>query len=74
LDNLAATEGLLPDLEEVKTAWLERVLATCNEATLNVPEASWYRQGGKHGIHSEHLSYMLAEMQVLPRTYPDAAW
>ena len=74
LDNLAVREGLLPNLDEVKTTWLERVLATCNEATLNVPEASWYRQGGKHGIHSEHLSYMLAEMQVLPRTYPDAAW
>jgi len=32
------------------------------------------QRGGKQGLHSEHLSYMLAEMQVLPRTYPNASW
>ena len=41
---------------------------------LTCPEDGWMQRGGKQGIHSEHLSYMLAEMQVLPRTYPDATW
>jgi ring-1,2-phenylacetyl-CoA epoxidase subunit PaaC len=30
--------------------------------------------GGKKGIHTEHLGFILSEMQILPRTYPEAKW
>ena len=66
--------GLLPDLNVLAGAWRARVDACLAQATLTAPESSWSHKGGKQGIHTEHLSYMLAEMQVLPRTYPDATW
>ena len=66
--------GLLPDLSVLAGAWRARVDACLEQATLTTPDTTWTHKGGKQGIHTEHLSYMLAEMQVLPRTYPDATW
>jgi ring-1,2-phenylacetyl-CoA epoxidase subunit PaaC len=63
------------DLGSVKTKWIERVAAVFEEATLSVPETkTWHQSGGKQGVHTEYLGFILAEMQVLPRTYPDAKW
>ena len=49
-----------------------------DEATIAVPADSFMQggrsRGGKQGIHTEHLSHLLAEMQVLPRSFPDARW
>ena len=73
-DLACAVAGLLPDLEGVRRAWSARVADCLSQATLSQPEDGWMQRGGKQGIHSEHLSYMLAEMQVLPRTYPNASW
>ena len=73
-DRACAQAGLLPDLTEVRSAWMSRVELCLSQATLATPEEGWMHRGGKKGIHSEHLSYMLAEMQVLPRTYPNASW
>ena len=73
-DLACAESGLLPDLEGVRRAWKARVAECLSQATLSQPEDGWMQRGGKQGIHSEHLSYMLAEMQVLPRTYPNASW
>lgn len=53
-------------------AYTETVLA---EATLSQPESDFAHLGGKTGArHTEHLGHMLATMQVLPRSYPDATW
>jgi ring-1,2-phenylacetyl-CoA epoxidase subunit PaaC len=73
-DLSCAEAGLLPDLEGVQRAWKARVAECLSQATLSQPEDGWMQRGGKQGIHTEHLSYMLAEMQVLPRTYPNASW
>jgi ring-1,2-phenylacetyl-CoA epoxidase subunit PaaC len=54
--------------------WLELVDATLEEATLQHPEPGWMQRGGKRGLHSEHLGYLLAEMQFLQRAYPGAKW
>ncbi|MGC8751490.1 1,2-phenylacetyl-CoA epoxidase subunit PaaC [Hydrotalea sp.] len=59
----------------LKQAWLNTINHTFQLATL--PEQTfgkWYQSGGKLGIHTEHLGYILAEMQFLPRTYPNAVW
>ena len=44
------------------------------EATLEVPQNVFMQHGSRKGIHTEHLGYILAEMQVLPRMYPGAKW
>jgi ring-1,2-phenylacetyl-CoA epoxidase subunit PaaC len=50
---------------------VEPVLAT---ATLDRPADDWAPTGGRRGVHTEHLSYLLAEMQVLHRAHPGARW
>jgi ring-1,2-phenylacetyl-CoA epoxidase subunit PaaC len=39
-----------------------------------MPRSGWALRGGKRGVHSEHLGYVLAEMQFLQRAYPNATW
>ena len=67
-------QGILPSLQSFEHAWLDAVSNTLKEATLDTPESKWMQKGGRTGHHTEHLSYLLAEMQILPRTYPDAKW
>ncbi|WP_327038977.1 1,2-phenylacetyl-CoA epoxidase subunit PaaC [Micromonospora maris] len=50
------------------------VSAVLAEATLTVPAPSWAPAGGRDGLHTEHLSFLLAEMQVLHRAHPGARW
>lgn len=50
------------------------VSSVLTEATLTVPETSWTPAGGRNGVHTEHLSYLLAELQVLHRAHPGASW
>ncbi|GAA2510580.1 1,2-phenylacetyl-CoA epoxidase subunit PaaC [Pilimelia columellifera] len=60
-----------PSLRESWTAVVEPVLA---EATLTVPDTAWTPGGGRRGMHTEHLSFLLAEMQSLYRAHPGASW
>lgn len=62
------------DPENLKEAWESKVREILSIATLEVPHATWYQKGGKQGRHTEYLGYILAEMQHLPRMYPDAKW
>jgi ring-1,2-phenylacetyl-CoA epoxidase subunit PaaC len=62
------------DLSAIKNLWLEKVKAIFEEATLEIPETKPNQSGGKTGIHSEHLGFILAEMQYLQRTYPNSTW
>ena len=70
----AAKENYGTDITLLKTPWLERVHSILQEATLIIPEDSWMQKGGKTGTHSEHLGYLLAEMQYLQRSYPNSEW
>jgi ring-1,2-phenylacetyl-CoA epoxidase subunit PaaC len=74
LDRAMAESGVGPDLAEVYAAWSPRIDAILNEATLQRPVDRPHAWHGKRGQHSEHLGYILAEMQYLQRTYPDARW
>ena len=60
--------------ERLREAWMEEVGATLREATLVMPEAAQFVSKGKEGRHSEHLGYLLTEMQVLQRAHPGARW
>lgn len=67
-------EDIGVDLGEVKTFWNEKVEEIFKIATLSRPEDKWMQKGGKTGQHSEHLGYILTEMQYLQRTYPGQEW
>jgi ring-1,2-phenylacetyl-CoA epoxidase subunit PaaC len=62
------------DLCEDRAAWLRTVEPVLAEATLERPADGPARDGGRIGRHTEHLSYLLAEMQVLHRAHPGARW
>jgi ring-1,2-phenylacetyl-CoA epoxidase subunit PaaC len=70
--------GIAADVAALHSPWIGAVRDVFAEATLSVPTDGWMQggngRGGKQGVHTEHLSRMLAEMQVLPRTYPHARW
>jgi ring-1,2-phenylacetyl-CoA epoxidase subunit PaaC len=69
-----AALGVAADEATLAPLWRERVRAVLAEATLTVPTATWMQTGGMRGLHTEHLSHLLAEMQVLQRNYPGARW
>ena len=66
--------GVTVPAETLKHCWDDAVNAVLAQATVARPEDGWSIRGGKDGIHSEHLGYLLAEMQSVPRAYPDARW
>jgi ring-1,2-phenylacetyl-CoA epoxidase subunit PaaC len=75
IDNAMVEQGIAPAADGLRAAFLEHVGEIFAEATLTMPPAdAWMQQGGKRGRHSEHLGYILAEMQFLQRAYPGAEW
>jgi ring-1,2-phenylacetyl-CoA epoxidase subunit PaaC len=74
LDRIMADRGVAPRLTEVQAGWTRRIDEILLEATLVRPANRPHAWHGKRGQHSEHLGYMLAEMQHLQRTYPGARW
>jgi ring-1,2-phenylacetyl-CoA epoxidase subunit PaaC len=74
LDKAMADQGVAPRLAEVKSAWQRHIDEILAEATLLRPKDRPHAWHGKRGQHSEHLGYILAEMQHLQRSYPGARW
>lgn len=73
-DKIMAEEGFSTDLEYIRPMVEERIDFVLKEAKLKKPEVKWMQTGGKEGRHSEHLGYILAEMQYLQRAYPNSEW
>ena len=69
-----AARGIAPAPEELREQWLRDVQAVFARATLSVPEDAWTPAGGRRGVHTEHLGYLLAEMQSLRRSVPGERW
>ncbi len=67
-------EGIGVDVSTLKDAYYEKVAALLTEATLTVPESKYFQKGGKSGIHTEHMGYLLADMQYMQRAYPNMKW
>jgi ring-1,2-phenylacetyl-CoA epoxidase subunit PaaC len=67
-------DGTGINISTLKAKWQEKVQSTFEEATLQLPETNPNQSGGKNGIHSEHLGFILAEMQYLQRAYPNSQW
>jgi ring-1,2-phenylacetyl-CoA epoxidase subunit PaaC len=62
------------DTSSLRAAWLSIIDATLQEATLQRPQDDGFVPTGKNGVHSEHLGYLLGEMQSLARAHPGATW
>lgn len=70
----SALEGFGVDVTTLKKEWEVKVIAVFEEATLAVPEKSFYQTGGKTGVHTEQLGFILSDLQFLQRAYPGAEW
>ena len=74
IDDELADAGIAPAPATLRAAWETHIQRTFSEATLKAPEKAYAQRGGKRGVHTEHLGYILAEMQFLQRAYPGAKW
>jgi ring-1,2-phenylacetyl-CoA epoxidase subunit PaaC len=73
----AASEGCGVDVSKFKEPWQKKISAIFNEASLIPPLVGWgafMQTGGKDGKHTEHLGFILTELQYMQRAYPGAEW
>lgn len=66
--------GVGADLSEIKEQYFTSVKNILEEATIKIPETVWSHSGGKKGIHSEQMGYILADLQYMQRAYPNMSW
>jgi ring-1,2-phenylacetyl-CoA epoxidase subunit PaaC len=62
------------DAASLDGKWKEQIGDVLSRSRVSTPQVKWMQRGGRSGKHTEHLSHMLAEMQVLQRTHPGAQW
>ncbi|MEF7616069.1 1,2-phenylacetyl-CoA epoxidase subunit PaaC [Aquincola sp. MAHUQ-54] len=74
VDEAASASGLGPQPGGLQAPWLAEVKSVLDEAGLAVPRDSAFRSTGKRGVHTEHMGYILAEMQHLQRSFPGGVW
>ena len=74
VDEHAARTGLGPAWSELKDPWEAEMAQVLAEAGIEMPKATPFLSTGKRGVHSEHMGYVLAEMQHLQRAFPGGAW
>ncbi len=74
IEKAALQTGVGADIAALQPIWDQIVDEALAEATLQKPAVAGYVTEGKHGIHSEHLGFLLAEMQSLARAIPEASW
>lgn len=74
VDEAAHAAGLGPRWADLREAWMAEMAQILAAADLAVPQESAFRSTGRQGVHSEHMGYILAEMQHLQRSYPGGVW
>ena len=73
-DTAMVTQGIGVDLTKLKANYYQQVSAVLAEATLITPVVEYFQKGGKQGIHSEHMGFIVTELQFMQRTYPNMNW
>ena len=71
---IMAAEGIGVDVSTLKESYYATVTALLEEATITIPDTKYFQKGGKSGIHTEHMGYLLADMQYMQRAYPNMKW
>lgn len=74
VDEAAHASGLGPRWADVRDAWTAEMADILAAASLPVPQATAFVSTGRHGVHSEHMGFILTEMQYLQRSFPGGAW
>jgi ring-1,2-phenylacetyl-CoA epoxidase subunit PaaC len=67
-------QGVAADVSALESKWRAQVEDVVRRATLTLPANGYMQRGGRQGRHTEHLGHLLSEMQIVPRSYPGAAW
>lgn len=70
----AVASGVMVDVSTLEAPWREQVGMVIGAATLTLPDESYMQRGGRSGRHTEHLGHLLAEMQIVARSFPGAEW
>lgn len=73
-DEIVVNAGYGVDVRLLKESYYQEVIALLEEATLKIPETNYFQKGGKNGIHSEYMGYILTEMQYMQRAFPNMKW
>jgi len=73
-DELVRRLAVAVDPSTLRDEWERRVYAVIDESTCSRPEASYQHTGGRSGRHTEHMGYLLAELQHVARSHPGATW
>jgi ring-1,2-phenylacetyl-CoA epoxidase subunit PaaC len=74
VDQWLIDAGVILDTSTIQKDFLDDISRCFNACKLTIPEHTFMQTGGKEGIHTEHLGFILAEMQYLQRAYPNAKW
>jgi len=67
-------EGVITDIAALKSEWMTNITAVLNQATLTLPENQGFFGAGRKGRHSEHMGFILAQLQYMQRAYPNMQW
>lgn len=73
-DSEMAAQGIGVDVSQLKSAYHQNVSEVLSEATLKTPVLEFFQKGGKTGRHSEHMGYILTDLQYMQRTFPNMSW
>jgi ring-1,2-phenylacetyl-CoA epoxidase subunit PaaC len=74
IDEHAGATGLGPRWGDLSDPWDAEMAELLGEAGLDIPKPTKFVSTGKRGVHSEHMGFMLAEMQHLQRSFPGGVW
>ncbi len=74
VDQMMLDAGIGVNLAKIKTEWHKNVAEVLEAATMTKPQDDFMQLGGKNGIHTEYMGYILAEMQYMQRAYPNCEW
>jgi ring-1,2-phenylacetyl-CoA epoxidase subunit PaaC len=73
-DKEMVKQGIGIDVTLLKEDYNKKINSILEEATLEIPQVEYFQKGGKLGIHSEHMGYLLSDLQYMQRTYPNMTW
>jgi ring-1,2-phenylacetyl-CoA epoxidase subunit PaaC len=73
-DKEMVQQGIGVDVTLLKEDYYKKINSILEEATIEIPQVEYFQKGGKLGIHSEHMGYLLSDLQYMQRTYPNMTW
>ncbi len=73
-DEAMIAAGIGVDVAKLKDMFHDNVNKILVEATLEIPQLQYFQKGGKQGVHTEHMGFLLADMQYMQRTFPNMSW